>query len=196
MGIIELIIIVWVIAAIVKKNQKNGRSGIPNQPNIPSTKTIVRENVEKTVKKGYQTVIQQAQNHTATVKQEELKRRLKEKYAGDTGENKSEKAKPDILKRAAAHVEEDFKNEDLSRKPVEPPNISKIEKRTKEQAVQETDSTVEIALYKTYDILQMQQESELMKQVSDVMVKGVEIAPNFQRDFVAEGIDMINRMTL
>lgn len=35
-----------------------------------------------------------------------------------------------------------------------------------------------------------------MKSVSDLMAKGADTELSFQRDFVAEGMDMINNITL
>ena len=143
MGIIELIIIVWVIIAIVKKSQKKGsvRPGVPSQPN------------------------------TAPINQEELKRRLQDKYAG----------------RTATQSVKNVQN--VSRKEYIPP-------KKKDILAQASANAAEADLQQIYDVSVHQQESELMKTVSDIMAKGVNTELSFQRDFVAEGMDMINNMTL
>lgn len=99
--------------------------------------------------------------------------------------------KPDILAKAAANVAEDFEE-----KPISSQNVPKADGMTEAQIVQKADELAEVDLYKIYEVPQLQQESELMKMVSDIMAKGVDTEPAFSRDFVAEGLDMISNMTL
>lgn len=107
------------------------------------------------------------------------------------------KPKTDILARAAANVSEDFEEKQSASEEIVKDLVNKkLERMTKTQMVQEADVAAEVDLYKVFDVPQMQQESELMKTVSDIMVKGVNTELPFQRDFVAEGMEMINSMTL
>lgn len=46
------------------------------------------------------------------------------------------------------------------------------------------------------DMLQIPEENGLMEMVSDIMAKGIDTSIPFERDFIAEGMDIINRMTL
>ena len=172
----------------VKKNQKVEK-GAPSQQNVaqrkPSTYT------------------------SNSSSQEELKQRLSQKYGSgkyaqkkQTTVNVQSASKPqtDILARAAANVSEDF--EEKPEKTVATEEIvkdlvnKKMEGMTQTQIVEEADAIAEIDLYKVFDIPQVQQDSELMKTVSNLMAKGVSTEVPFQRDFVAEGMEMINSMTL
>lgn len=192
-GIIVWAIVLFVIISNVKKNQKSAGTGVPKQANPPQRNQVnpPQRNQAKPVQYG-----------ASAGNQEELKRRLMEKYAGRTmqqpvkkvpsGEKKeySMQQKPDILAKASANVAEDFEEE-----PVSGPNIPKADGMTEAQIVKKADELAEVDLYKVYDVPQLQQESELMKMVSDIMAKGVDTEPAFSRDFVAEGLDMINNMT-
>lgn len=107
------------------------------------------------------------------------------------------KPKIDILAKAAANVSEDFEEKQSASEEIVKDLVNKkMEGMTKTQIVQDADVIAEVDLYKIFDVPQMQQESELMKMVSDIMVKGVNTELPFQRDFVAEGTEMINSMTL
>lgn len=171
MGLIELIIIIWIVRVLIKKNQNKGKSkskvGVPNRPNPPQKMPAYQNNAKQ------------------TVSQDELKRRLMEKYVGHTAK------KPDILTKASANVAEDFKKEPVSR-----PDVPKMEKMAERQIVKRADALAEVDLDKIYDVSQIQQNSELMEKVSDIMAKGVDTKLTFERDFVAEGMDMISNLTL
>lgn len=232
MGIIELIIIIWVIAALVKKSRKSstaGKNNVSKPSNVSRQTTDYRKNLETAVRKGYQTVAEQAQKYSQPANQEELKRRLQEKYAGHTvtqvmkntqsvnkpqamkntqsvnkpqpsGNMQSEtKTQPlretDILERASANVSEDFSEKQPDNSNVYS-EILGMSGKTELQIVQEADTLAEIDLGKIYETPQVRQDSELMRMVSDIMAKGVDTELTFQRDFVAEGLAMINNITL
>lgn len=46
------------------------------------------------------------------------------------------------------------------------------------------------------DMIQMPEDNDLMKMVNDIMAKGVDTSIPFERDFIAEGMDIVNRITL
>lgn len=188
-GIIVWAIILFVIIANVKKNQKKNSMGVPKQGNPP-----LREQVNPSQKNQAKPV----QSTTSAGNQEELKRRLMEKYAGRTtqqaakkepsGEKKeySVQQKPDILMKAFANVAEDFEEE-----PASTQNFPKTDEMIETQKLPK-EELAKVDLDKAIDV---RQESELMKMVRDIMAKGVDTEPAFSRDFVAEGLDMINKMT-
>ena len=62
--------------------------------------------------------------------------------------------------------------------------------------MQQADALAKVDMNKIFENPKVLQESEVMKTVSDLMAKGVDTELPFQRDFVAEGLDMINSMTL
>lgn len=201
LGVIVWIIVLWVIINNVKKNQKVEK-GAPSQQNVPqrSQSAPSQQNVAQRKPSTY------TSNSSS---QEELKQRLSQKYGSgkyaqkkQTTVNVQSASKPqtDILARAAANVSEDF--EEKPDKTVATEEIvkdlvnKKMEGMTQTQIVEEADAIAEIDLYKVFDIPQVQQDSELMKTVSNLMAKGVSTEVPFQRDFVAEGMEMINSMTL
>lgn len=197
-GIIIWIIVLLFIVANVKKNPKNTGRGVPSQSNPPQRNQARPERTNPS--QGSQ--MRPERTNTFPGNQEELKRRLMEKYAGRTAQQpkrvpsreKKEyvpQQKPDILAKAAANVAEDFEE-----KPISSQNVPKADGMTEAQIVQKADELAEVDLYKIYEVPQLQQESELMKMVSDIMAKGVDTEPAFSRDFVAEGLDMISNMTL
>ncbi len=211
-GIIIWIIVLWFIVANVKKNPKNTSRGVPSQSSSPQRSQERPERVNSSqgnqmrpeqmnTSQGNQ--MRPERTNTFPGNQEELKRRLMEKYAGRTAQPPEKKVqprekkeyapqqKPDILAKAAANVAEDFEE-----KPISSQNIPKVNGMTEAQIVQKADELAEVDLYKIYEVPQMQQDSELMKMVSDIMAKGVDTEPAFSRDFVAEGLDMISNMTL
>lgn len=139
--------------------------------------------------------------------QAELKRRLQAKY-GDRKSETVQPEKPDILARAARNVAEDFEDSEIQtyvRKQAE----SAIGQKKREQPIGAavhipeametqpvTAGNMQTELGHIYDIpqnLELLQESELMQMVSDLMAKGVETSLEFERDFISEGMDMINR---
>ena len=200
-GIIVWIIVLWAIINNIKKNQKVEK-GAPSQQNVAQRRQSVpsQQNVAQRKPSTY------TSNSSS---QEELKQRLSQKYGSGKYAQKKQttvnvqsasKPKTDILARAAANVSEDF--EEKSEKTVATEEIvkdlvnKKMEGMTQTQIVEEADAIAEVDLYKVFDTPQVQQDSELMKTVSDLMAKGVSTEIPFQRDFVAEGIEMINGMTL
>ncbi len=201
LGIIVWMIVLWVIINNVKKNQKVEK-GAPSQQNVPqrSQSAPSQQNVAQRKPSTY------TSNSSS---QEELKQRLSQKYGSGKYAQKKQttvsvqsasKPQTDILARAAANVSEDF--EEKPEKTVATEEIvkdlvnKKMEGMTQTQIVEEADAIAEVDLYKVFDIPQVQQDSELMKTVSDLMAKGVSTEVPFQRDFVAEGMEMINSMTL
>lgn len=194
-GIIGWVIIIWIIVVSVKGSQKKEKtSNTASRPNVAAGKPQMRSKIEETVKKGYQTVTEQAQKYAASSGQEEMKRRLTEKYA------RYPQKKPDILARASASVAEDFEEnprsqpmQEVMRKvPQFQPVQESMEGMVQPQIMQAVKILVQVDLHKIYDIPQMPQESELMKMVSDILAKGMDTETAFARDFVAEGLDMIN----
>lgn len=201
-GVIVWIIVLWAIINNVKKNQKRVKKVTPGQQNVPQRRPDVpsQQNVPQRKPSTYT---------SNSSNQEELKRRLSEKYGNGnythkkqpTGNTQSaSKPQTDILARAAANVSEDF--EEKTEKTAATEEIikdlvnKKMEGMTQTQIVEEADAIAEVDLYKVFDTPQVQQDSELMKTVSDLMAKGVSTEVPFQRDFVAEGMEMINSMTL
>lgn len=168
MAVIELIIIIWIVVAVVKKSQKKGGNAVANKNNMPNRQNIPPRTQQNTA--GRKTVSGQ---------------------------------KSGILARAERNVAEDFEEKPASQSSGVVYQSSKTGQEQMTGAVYQMSGMAQKSMESSQasaaiknDIPQMQQESELMKMVSDIMAKGVDTRIPFERDFVAEGMDMINKMTL
>ncbi len=114
-----------------------------------------------------------AQMGDAKAGQQELKRRLQQKY-GKVPDRTVQERKPqqdtyDILSRAIASVQEDAADE------LHPKNGG--------AAGVPADS----------GLLEMTGDSDLMRQVNDLIIMGYPAKLSYERDFLAEGIQMMNQ---
>lgn len=92
-----------------------------------------------------------------------------------------------ILNRAKASVEEDFAEA------VDTPKTKEQWQQSTEQRQRELARKVEEKM-NLAETTQMEDNSDIMKQVEDLMVKGPDTSMIFGRDFLAEGMDMLNRI--
>lgn len=107
-----------------------------------------------------------------TRKQQELKQRLQQRYGSQQSATQRYGGQPgDILSRANANVREN--DEDIL-----------------ERSQMSENNTVEIM--GTQGLM----ESDLMREINDLIVKGYESDLSFERDFVSEGIEMLNAYEL
>lgn len=184
-----------------KKDVKRNGTGFSHPPAGNSS----WKKVESINKRGYQSVMEQ--DAAAKAKQEELKRRLMEKYASRPFEPKEGRtdtiAASDILGRASANVAEDFEEEPLQWNTNIPAEAAGyrgqedaviLEVRA-EDIVKAADNLAEIDFSQIYDIPDIQRDSELMECVSNIMAKGIDTELTFQRDFIAEGTALMDRIT-
>lgn len=106
---------------------------------------------------------------TMTAKQQELKSRLQQKYPAQRPV-----AKGDILSRAAANTSEH--------------NVDELELRASEETLNCVAN-----IHNLMCIADSSEESCLMKELNDLMLMGYQADLSFERDFLSEGIDMLNR---
>ena len=182
-----IVVIIGIIAGIYsdkkKKEKKQKKAAIPNVPgggrkNVPNTQASYGGHA------GRPDILTDAANamqRELSAKQQELKQRLQQKY-GSTAVNTAKTAqtvrpvtnpvKGDILSRADSNVNEqqtDELREQFYEKTGEPPK--KVHGESEE-------------------------ECSLMDQVNDLMIMGYQANLSFERDFVAEGVEMLNRFEL
>lgn len=138
--------------------------------NIAKSQKKSGEEAKNQLKKSQQ-MLQKSQNYKRTVNSKQ-----------PVKQNNVPKQKPDILVKASANVAEDFEEKRVSQTATREEEIKSPYKPSEMKG--QTESEI------------VQQESELMRTVNDLMAKGVDTELPFQRDFVAEGLDMINNMTL
>lgn len=120
-----------------------------------------------------------------TTKQRELKNRLQQKYV-QAPQNRPMQRPPqnrpmqqvpqpnDIMSRAVANAKENEADE---------------LQRSQSVAVM-NESPVDV--HNMIGVVDITKSSELMSQISDLMIMGYQSDLSFERDFVAEGIDMLN----
>ena len=174
-GII-FVIFIWIMVIAVKKGKSAAASeNTQRSDSTPSTP------VEKPV--------QVQRWMTAQEKQQETKARLEAKYkAVPKPARESE-----ILKRAMASVNEDFsknvtdeKEEESNSKNWEAINKQKeIERRVAAKLASEEEIEAD-----------KQQQYHLIQTVEDLMIKGPNTELAFERDFLAEGMDMLNKIQM
>lgn len=201
--IIWVIIIVWIAYAASKKNQQKGgngqarptgsdRSAIPNRPAKPAGKGSAYNPWQ-----GFD----QAGN---AMKQQATKERLQKKY------NRPSQSGGDILQRARASVAEDFDKDNLKNFGDENSGTKSSGARAAGNVGKDAGSSMDAAAAMVQDAKKRQQEmerriaeklasaeaeqSDIMKTVEDLMVKGPDTSIAFERDFVSEGLDLLNRI--
>jgi len=96
-------------------------------------------------------------------------------------------ASPDILSRAKENVQEN--------------EADMIQQEVHEQVCSEyrdmSHKKPDVQIHKRQSInCDDEEESDMMKRVNDLIVTGYSGEMNFDRDFVAEGIEMLNRFSL
>lgn len=185
-GLILTVIIGIVVAKSGDKKKKEGRqkkAAVPNQPgrgrnNVPRTQASYGGQA------GRPDIIADAagaMQRELSVRQQELKQRLQQKYGTVTANTAkpaqaahpvSNPGKGAILSRADSNVNENQTDE------------------LREQFYQKTGEPPKKVHGECED------ECSLMDQVNDLMIMGYQANLSFERDFVAEGIEMLNRFEL
>lgn len=199
--LIAIVAVVLAIYADKKKKQKRDQRGTArpyqqsvirsNQQSVirPSQPNAGRQNMPGQMANTLQTASNVMQKNM-TQTQRELKERLQKKYGNVMQqEGRQQEVQPrksreyeqrrpgqqaavkgqqnDILSRATANVQEDAVDE------------LRFERKQEMAA-----NTLELGMVET---------SELMQQISDLMITGYAGELSFERDFVAEGVEMLNR---
>lgn len=180
-SIILIVLIIWFVVAVNQKNQKNTRRGT----NLNGKRVYTGTNYSGYQKSGQNKPPQQYtatnngyqqrqvqnngyQQKSGQVSQQELKRRLQQKYANTV---------------------QQYYKENTYQMPQEQAKEQKVlvKEKTKDQT-----EPLELGL----GIADSNQESSVLKQVNDLIVMGYSGDLSFERDFVAEGIEMLNSYEL
>lgn len=180
-SIILIVLIIWFVIAVNQKNQKNTRRGT----NLNGKRVYTGANYSGYQKPGQNMPLQQYtapnsgyqprqvqnngyQQKSGQVSQQELKRRLQQKYA---------------------NTAQQYSKGNTYQMPQE---------QTKEQKVFVKEKTKDQTepLEPGLGIADSNQESPVLKQVNDLIVMGYSGDLSFERDFVAEGVEMLNSYEL
>lgn len=126
----------------------------------------------------------QAQRDAYYYKQQKAtKERLQQKYAAQ----QKNTVQGDILSRAKDNVQENVPD--------------KVEQQVHAEVCRDfratAHATSDVAVHKEVSPLcDTGEESDIIKRVNDLIVTGYSGDMNFERDFIAEGVDMLNRFTV
>ena len=217
--IIWAIIIIWIAVVVVKKNQQTGNSRQSGRPgsagqngagnpqgiyNAAAKKrpSAVPNQPSKTTGKDAAFDPWQGFNQSGNaMKQQATKERLQRKYG------KMSQPGGDILQRAKASVAEDFNKDELK---TFAGKASRAKAPGNAGAAKPMGNGTDGAASMVQDAKRRQQEmerriaeklasaeaeqSDIMKTVEDLMVKGPDTSIAFQRDFVSEGLELLNRV--
>lgn len=192
--IIVIIVVVWVIFAEKKKKTRKVQK---------STGTIMQQN---TGKRNRQSVDRQSQpgqtgdtiqsaanamQKSMTQTQRELKERLQKKYGNAAQAGRA--VPQNHGQRTAPATQSDVQSTRVQQPARENTILSRAAANVQEEAVDElrfeqTENTAVESLG-----LATMENSPLMQQISDLMITGYTGELSFGRDFVAEGVEMLNR---
>ena len=182
-GLIGLIIWIAIISKIVKAVKGEDK------------KNVQRKNVQQRAMQSYTQTRQMSQSRPVQKttqaqrdayyysQQKSTKERLQQKYAV---QQKTE-TKTDILSRAKENVQENVPD--------------KMEQQVHAEVCRDfratAHATTDVAAHKEQSVwCDTGEESDIIKRVNDLIVTGYSGDMKFDRDFIAEGIDMLNRFTV
>lgn len=176
-----LTIVIGIIIDNNKKKEKAARNA--------AKKRVADPPVVSPVSQKSAASVQQMMENAMTQKQQELKKRLQQKYG-------------EAMQRQAAARKNQYSKpvERVSyQEPAEELSItSRVAENIREESVDELrlEWEKEKRSYDTFPVLKESEESELMKQIDDLMIMGYTAEIRNSRDFVAEGIAMLNQYEL
>lgn len=209
--IIWIVVIIWIICVSAGKSRQRGSncparpagkaSAVPNRPARPAGKaSAVPNRPAKPVGNGKDYNPWQGFDQAGNaMKQQATKERLQKKYGRPVSSD------GDILERAKASVAEDFDKDELEVSGEKNPDTKAAESSGKNAG-----NDMEAAAIMVQDARKRQQEmerriaeklasaeaeqSDIMKTVEDLIVKGPDTGIAFERDFVSEGLALLNRI--
>lgn len=182
-GLIGLIIWIAIISKIVKAVKGEDK------------KNVQRKNVQQRTMQSYTQPRQMSQSRPVQKttqaqrdayyysQQKSTKERLQQKYAVQP----KMETKTDILSRAKENVQENVPD--------------KMEQQVHAEVCRDfratAHATTDVAVHKEQSVwCDTGEESDIIKRVNDLIVTGYSGDMKFDRDFIAEGIDMLNRFTV
>lgn len=212
--LIAIVVVVLVFYADKKKRQKRGQGNVsrPNQQNVS------RQNMSRPMGNTMQAASEVMQKNM-TQTQRELKERLQKKY-GNVMQQSREMQQPlqnrqmqqyvkSTQTRQQAEAKAPAQRQTAAKAPMQQyvqNGVTKSEAKRQENDILsratanvQEDAVDELRLERNKDsadnILQLGivENSELMQQVADLMITGYTGEPSFSRDFIAEGVEMLNR---
>ena len=220
MELIIIGLIIWFVISRNKKNKKGAQRGtVSNGKRIDTAvvnansyqrssayykQTALNANGQRPVQNNnYQQRSVQNNAYQQRGKQQELKRRLQQKYVnagkqqlqGNTYQKPVQQAE-DILSRAKSNVQENV-GDNLKNKMLQESGGGTYTAAGVMKVVENIPAEQTVYDINGYSgLVNINRESDILKQVNDLIVTGYSGDLSFDRDFVAEGIEMLNRCEL
>lgn len=175
LGLIFWVAIIFKIVKAVKGNNKPKKQAKQQYQSAQYRQQTGNRPVQRTT---------QAQRDAYYYNQQKAtKERLQQKYASQ----QKNTAQGDILSRAKENVQENVPD--------------KVEQQVHAEVCRDfratAHATADVAVHKEESPLcDTGEESDIIKRVNDLIVTGYSGDMNFERDFIAEGVDMLNRFTV
>ena len=180
-GLITLIIWGVIISKIVKavkgeEKKKTSKAPVPNRNQYQQPRqTVQTRPVQRTTQAQRDAYYYSQQKNT--------KERLQQKY----GVQQNTPEKQDILSKAKSNVKEN--ESDVMEQQIH----AEVCRDFKENA----HATSDVLRHKEESVFcDTGEESDIIKRVNDLIVTGYSGDMAFDRDFIAEGVDMLNRFTV
>lgn len=196
MDLISLIIIISIIKKLIDKDREKNKDKQKQRKNTSADLWKQRmsdfADTASQRAKGYADSIaqQRARGYADSVAQQRAtKERLEQKYGNVNRHPSSAKAAPksDILSRAKENVKE------------EAPDTFKQQAHAEVCAEYRShvNESPDLAMHQGHSTeCDFEGESDIIKRVNDLMIMGYDGALNFDRDFIAEGVEMLNSFNL
>lgn len=124
----------------------------------------------------------------STVKQNQTNPQVNRERKRET--SNSSQQETSIFQRASSNTEENF---DHGQK--EKIKSKYMMGKTEEELIFDAKVLADVDLSRIYDVPEIAQNSELMNMIEEILVKGMDTSLSYERDFVGEGLDMLNGIT-
>ena len=180
-----IILIIWgvFISKIIKGVKGEEKKKGANEPNLSK---LIRQQVRQTVEQKENSYYNQ---------QKRTKERLQQKYAAQqksaTKQKYPERQKPAVKQDILSKAKDNVKANEPDK--LEQQIHTEVCRDFRMKAQKDSD----VSQHKEQSVFcDTGEESDILKRVNDLIVTGYSGDMTFDRDFIAEGVDMLNRFTI
>ena len=205
MDCISLLIILIVIMAVVKSSNKNTKQNESKKIRKNLEDAVLENARKRAMEQGGMQQRTPVQTYTQTQQRMADSQRTKSVYEKQTKmytyqnpEATKQQTANDILARANRNVMEQEAEREKQEVKEQKAGMTK-EQQTAKAREQKKQQLIQQKLEQTKAAEQVAAESDaedLMREVEDLMIMGYDGTLEFERDFVAEGVDMLNRIQM
>ncbi len=205
MDCISLLIILIVIMAVVKSSNKNTKQNESKKIRKNLEDAVLENARKRAMEQGgmqqrtpVQTYTQTQQRMADSQRAKSVHEKQTKMYTYQNPEATKKQTANDILARANRNVMEQEAEREKQEVKEQKAGMTK-EQQTAKAREQKKQQLIQQKLEQTKAAEQMAAESDtedLMREVEDLMIMGYDGSLEFERDFVAEGVDMLNRIQM